>query len=210
MMAFIGVRISWLILARKSLLARLAASASLDRHLQPHLGLLAPSNVPRDAERAENCAVGTVQRNLVRQHPGDVAVPLELVLFLANAQDAGAHDFLFVGNVLLRPLRIEEIQIGLADGLRRIVQAEVIRQRLADAKEPAVLVLEIDEIRSVLHERGQQESLEGQFLLHATSLRDLSPQFFVGGRQLRGAFLHTPLQLLLGFPQAPAPPVCGR
>ena len=173
----------------------------LDRHLQPHLGLLSPRNVARDAKRSENGTVGTVQRNLVRQHPGDMPVRLELVLFLANAQDAGPHDLLFVRDVLLRPVRIEEIAIGLADGLRRVVQAKVIRQRLTDANEPTVLVLEVNEIRRLFHQRGQQESLEGQFLLHATSLGDLPPEFVVGRRQLDRAFLDASLQLFLRFPQ---------
>ena len=139
-----------------------------------------------------------------------MAVRLELVLLLANAHHAGPHDLLFVGAILLRPLRIEEVAVRLADGLRWIRQAEVLRQRLADANEPAVLILEVDEIRGVLHERGQQESLEGQFLFHATPLRDLAPQLFVGRRQARPSVPAHAAPTAPGIRATPAPPVSAR
>ena len=57
------------------------------------------------------------------------------------------HDLPFVGQVLLGPLGVKYIQVGFADRLDAVAQAQVVGQGLTDAQLTTVSVLEVDVIR---------------------------------------------------------------
>ena len=60
---------------------------------------------------------------------------------------------------------VENIEISLADSLGRIIHGKIVRQGLADAKETAPRILEIDIVEGVVHHRNQQAPLMGQLFL---------------------------------------------
>ena len=84
MTPFMGVRISWLMLARNSLLARLAASAASLASRSSSSALLAVGDVARDAEGADDLAAAVAQRHLGGRDPVLVAVGPGLFFLLGR------------------------------------------------------------------------------------------------------------------------------
>ena len=50
----------------------------------------------------------------------------------------------------------EEVEVGLADGVLRIVEPPARGEGSADADEPALRVLEVNLVRDVVHQRVEQ------------------------------------------------------
>ena len=71
---------------------------------------------------------------------------------------------LLVGERLLRVFAGEEVEVGLADRVGRVVEPQARRQSTTDAHEPALGVLEVDLIGDVLHQRVEQVAIVEQLI----------------------------------------------
>ena len=58
----------------------------------------------------------------------------------------------------------EEVEIGLADRLRRVLETQAIGQAAADPDKPALVVLEIDLVRGLVHQGVQEVAVIHQLL----------------------------------------------
>ena len=120
MMPFNGVRISWLMLATNSLLARLAASAASLASRKRDLGAAPLGDVPGEAKRPHQLALVVAQRQFRRGDPRDAAVGPGFLLLQLEHRFTGLHEPHFVGPGLRRMFLREEIEIRLADRVGRI------------------------------------------------------------------------------------------
>ena len=85
-MAFIGVRISWLMLARKSFLARLAASAATTISFSLVMSIEAP--ISRDGLPSTNCTCAVLRRHRIAPGSGTMRNSTEYGSPVANARSA--------------------------------------------------------------------------------------------------------------------------
>jgi len=77
---------------------------------------------------------------------------LPVLTFLnADERRARLHQALRVGELLARVLG-EEVEVRPADGVDGVVETQPRRERVADADEPALVVLEVDRVGRVLEE----------------------------------------------------------
>ena len=156
MMAFKGVRISWLMLARKALLARLAASAA-SLAIRNASAACLRSVMSREMPKVPTTRPSSSQqRHLGGHDPGRVPVGPRLLLLLVDHGLAGAEDLLLVRQRLPGMLLGEEVPVALADGLASVGQSEKGGHRPVDADEPALGVLEVDVVGEVVHQGVQQ------------------------------------------------------
>ncbi len=166
----------------------LGATGRFGRLFRRPQGLGAPllcGDVLRDAEGADDLPRVVVQRQFRAGDPSGTSVRPGFLLFLVEDALPAAHDFLLVGQGLEGMFVGEEVDVGLADGVARILQSEEARHGLIDAQEAAAGILEIDVVRQVIHERVQQVA----FPLQA----------HVGGGKFGGAIANAPLQIGLGL-----------
>ena len=119
---------------------------------QGRLGLLAPGDVARDAERADHVPVDIPVGELRGRHPGPAAVGPGLALLSVDQGQAGPHDLPFVLEGRPSMIGQEEVGIGLADRLRGVAQAERRGQGRADQREAALGVLEVDVVRGAVEQ----------------------------------------------------------
>ncbi len=119
---------------------------SLLRLLQRDLGLLADGDVTRHAEGADDLTLLVAQRHLGRRGPGFAAVGPRLLFHHVHERFGGADDALFVVESLLGVLGQEVIEVGLAGGLLRVLDAVPLGQGVVDADEAALEVLEVDAV----------------------------------------------------------------
>ena len=63
---------------------------------------------------------------------------------------------LLVRERLARVFLAEEVEVGAADQIVWVVEPELLRERAADPDEAALVVLEVDVVRRVLHQRVEQ------------------------------------------------------
>ena len=159
MTAFSGVRISWLMLARNVLLARLAASAASLAARRASASRILHGDVLRNAECAHNMARVVQQWQLGRGAPGRIAVGPGFLLHLGDDALPGAEDFLFVGQGFQRVLVGEEIEVRLVDGVVGVGQVDITGHGLVNADEAALRVFEVDVVRQVVHQRVEQVAL---------------------------------------------------
>ena len=142
-------------------------------------------DVAGDAERADNLAVGGVQRHFRRQGPRDVTVGPRFLLFLVDHRPARANDLLLVGQGLGRVLAAEEVRVRFAHGLGRIRDAEQPRQCPVDADEATGFVLEVNAVREIVHQGMQQVAFLLQFVVRIGQFRradaDADLQVVAGG-----------------------------
>ena len=184
MTPFIGVRISWLMLARNSLLAALASSArvviSVDRltaasrrrfvsassaaaRLRAVMSLEMP-NVPTTLPSLP------VRGSLVVDAHASRPLGPGLPFLVVDQGQPGTHDLLFVLECRSRLGWREVVDIRLADGFRGIVQPERPGHRPADPREAAVDILEVDVVRRVVHEGLEQGPCTDQLTLRTLAL----------------------------------------
>ena len=128
-------------------------------------------DVAREAERADDFPGLVAQRHLRRRHPRLAAIRPHFVLLLVHHRLAGADDLLLVVEGLARVLFAEEIEVRLAEHVRRIVRAEALHRLAADPDEAAGEVLEVNLVRDVLHQRAEEKALARQLLLDHAALR---------------------------------------
>ena len=78
------------------------------------------------------------------------------MLLDADQRFARQQEPLLIGEGLLRVFVGKEVEVRLAHGIRRIVEPPARGQGSADADKPALLVLEVDLVRNVVHQRVEQ------------------------------------------------------
>ena len=120
---------AWLAFSSSAVRSRTAQFEFLVGPQQGFFRPLSLGDVAGDAEGADHAPVGVVQGQLGRRGPGFPAVAQPDFLFdLADQRPPGPHDLFFVGPGVGRMLRGEEVDVGLADGLRRILHSETVGQ----------------------------------------------------------------------------------
>src|SRR6516162_3107078 len=126
---------------------------------QDLLRLLALGDVAGDAEGADDVSALVSERHLGGGYPALPAIEPADQFFLPDQRPAGANDLLLVGHGALGILLGEEVKIGLAHDLCRIVKMESIHHGFVDAEETAGGVFEVDAVRQIVHERVEQVAL---------------------------------------------------
>ena len=123
-------------LARNSLLARLAASAASLAAQHRLLRRLPLRHVPEHPLRADHLALEVVHGRLEHLHVDRLAVGLLMPLDVFE-HASGPHDPLVVLPILLGQFRGEEVEIGLADDFPRRLPSVSQNSLLANVKRPA-------------------------------------------------------------------------
>ncbi len=148
-----GVRISWLMLARNSLLARLAASAASLARRRSSSALLAVGDVAGDADdpggRAGGVAVGAERHELVPLLAADRHDLLE------GLRDASGQDAVGVGVDHGDRLGVEQLDVGPADDPDDI-GAEAPSPRLVDQDEAMVEVVDEQGVGNPVDDSAEQ------------------------------------------------------
>jgi hypothetical protein len=173
MMPFIGVRISWLMLARNSLLARLAASASSFRALQRRLGFLAAGDVDQRPLDDIGQAVLAGDQGRAFEHPDVLAV-------------GPAHAALEVGDALPLLQRVDErLPVGGVGErrLHRVGQQRLTRRVAEDAGAGVVAVEEPAVDGGAIHARETALEQEPVALLGGGQLEGLGGELAIGHRR---------------------------
>src|SRR3954451_23523657 len=146
--ALSGVRSSWLMRERNSLLASLARSASSPRLAGFGLGALTAGDVGRDAGERVGQPVGVEQRELDRQPAATLDAGCG---FLDLEGPNRPHDLAVVGLVHGRGLEREHLAVGAADDVLA-AQPEAALEVVIDERVATLGVLDVDERGRVVHD----------------------------------------------------------
>ena len=119
-------------------------------------------DVTRNAKRADQVAILVTKRRFGGQHPDGLPVHLRLPLDLVNDRRPAFHDPPLVIKAFPGLVTRMKLEVGLPNRLRRIVQPEIMSQRLVDAQKPALFVLEIDMVGTRFEHRAQKERIGGR------------------------------------------------
>ena len=98
-----------------------------------------------------------------REFNGNLAVRQGLLLLHVHERVSRANDLLLVAQGLLRVLAGEEVEVGPADGERRVGDAKPHCRISIDAREATVAILEVNGVGDAVHQRLDQDRV---FALH--------------------------------------------
>ena len=152
--ALSGVRISWLMLARKGL----RPVGRFGGFLGPRKASAARSrgDVLRDAEGADDLPRIVIQRAVWYSMTNSHVRPARFLSLPSRRSRGRCEQFPARGQGLQGVLVGKEVDVGLADRFVGMLQAKEACRGPVNANETAAGVLEIDSLRQVIHERVQQ------------------------------------------------------
>ena len=138
------------------------------------LGPLARGDVARDPERADDPSLAIGANQLGRGRPGLPAVAARLPLLAVHHWHARPDDRLLVLERGPGMFLGEEVEVGHPDYFRSVAKSEGLGRRLADQREPAVRILEVDVVGRVVHQGLEQGPLLDHRLVRPALLRDVT------------------------------------
>ena len=134
---------------------------------------LAFGDVAGDAEGADDLALHVAERHLAGRYPGLAAVGPGFFFLLAEQRLPAAHHLFLVLECLPRVFFGEEVEIAAADEMGRIGPVKVTSEGLIYSGKAAQVVLEVNRVGDVVHQRPQQVPLLDQLLPGPPAVADV-------------------------------------
>ena len=134
-------------------------------------GLFASRDVPRRAEGSNDLSIFIIARSLGREIPSVALGRGGKLLHLHGS--FGTHHLEFILEFFLRLFLRQEVEVGFPDHLLGR-QIDFDGLGVVDLDKAAVTILEVDQIRGVLHERAEQVALEVQLFLNGHAGGDVA------------------------------------
>jgi hypothetical protein len=142
----------------------------VERHVpDSQFGLLPMRNIVGDSHGANDLARRILKRDFRGECPGLAPIRPGLFFLFLNHRLTRAQHLLFVSERLIGMFCAEDVCVGPSNCSGRVLQAEVVCHGSADAKKPAVCVLEEDIVRNVFKKRIQEASIKLMAPVHGRS-----------------------------------------